>query len=153
MAGLDNVSSDRLPGIAKLAAVSWVIVTGLIWISSLVSLIFFIKANYIRETIIIVFLLFSFLLWRRIVALWTFRHASIGVALGMDTDRKFLKNIAKIDKKINKLQLKKRWLESYISKEEEEEEVEVKVEDIKQEEIKVEKEEEKVEETKNASKQ
>lgn len=125
-----NIPSEKVPGLTKLAALCWVIVTILLLLVSLASLLSFWSVNYLREGLIIVVLFMAFWLWQRTRALIAFRHASIGHALGLDTDRLFMKKFKKLEdkikketnqQKINKLVEKKIWIESYLSDEAKEE--------------------------------
>jgi len=125
-----NIQSEKVPGLTKLAAVCWVIVLSILWLANLSSVLAFFNVSYLRETLIIVFLMVSLWLYKQIKTLISYRNASIGFALGLNVDSVFLKKIKKINKKlereknqqkINKLVEKRTWIESYLSDEAKEE--------------------------------
>ena len=125
-----NIQSEKVPGLTKLAAVCWVIVLSLLWFVNLSSVLAFFNVSYLRETLIIIFLMMSLWLYKQVKTLVSYRNASIGFALGLNVDKAFLKKLKRIDaklgreksqQKINKLNEKRVWIESYLSDEAKEE--------------------------------
>jgi len=121
-------------------------VLSILWLANLSSVLAFFNVSYLRETLIIVFLMVSLWLYKQVKTFVSYRNASIGFALGLNVDSVFLKKLKKINaklrtlndaknkiwpnnspipnhlnEKINKLVEKKTWIESYLSDEAKEE--------------------------------
>lgn len=110
-------SDVYLMGQRKYSALIWTIGAGVLSLSLLAAFFGVIQRIGLRE----VFLIFGVFLarksYKKAKELYIFRNASIGAALGLDVNPKFIKKILKLDKKIKNLEVKRYWLIDYLTKE------------------------------------
>ena len=101
----------------KYSAVIWTIGAGILSLSMWAAFFGVIQRGGLREVFFIFGSFLAYKSFNKAKQWYQYRNASIGAALGLDVDPKFIKNLLKIDKKIKNLEVKKYWLEDYLTKE------------------------------------
>jgi hypothetical protein len=110
-------SIEYKSGLMKFSALIWMIGTCAFALFSLLGALYFWQNPAVRWTSLAFTALFA---WQSIVRVNTFilyRNACIGAGLGLNVDSRLLKNIAKKQKKIKKLEYDIEWMKTYISEE------------------------------------
>lgn len=119
-------SFEYRAGQVKYSAIIWTVGSAAISISLFLAIIGFRRTMMLREFLFFLFIVVSLRFFKKVKAWYTNRNASVGVALGLDTDPKFIKNLIKLDEKLEKdlsvrkrnaLLLKREWLYNYLTDE------------------------------------
>lgn len=112
-----KASSEYKAALGKFSAVIWT--TGYFSFATLFSLPFWFSwfSTAVNWGALPFSVLFCFLGFMRLRLYFQFKHACIGYALGLDVDKRLLKNINKAKLKIVQIETQIKWWEHYLSKE------------------------------------
>lgn len=104
-----------MAGQFKYSAIIWTLGSGAIALSLWAAFFGLRKTVIVRELLVFLAVMVTWRFFRKLKLWIHYKDASVGVALGLDTDKRFLKNITALDKKIFKLEMKRAWYVNYLS--------------------------------------
>lgn len=108
-------SFEYMAGQFKYSAIVWTLGSGAIALSLWAAFFGLRRTVMVREVLVFLAVMVTWRFFRKLKLWIHYKDASVGVALGLDTDKRFLKNITALDKKIFKLEMKRAWYVNYLS--------------------------------------